>query len=122
MGRQQFTAKAIETGLTKRQSNRIYEAGALRYGQLVSTVTQYNRDLVGVWPKFLGSIAGLDQLTAEAIQRNQSLATLFGSQDYCAVDSCTSVLSPAAYLCDLLLWLRDHPQSGQTALDVADSR
>ena len=52
----------------------------------------------------------------------QSLATLFGSQDYCKVDSCTSILSPAAYLCDLLLWLRNHPQGGHTALDTLDGR
>ena len=55
-------------------------------------------------------------------QRDQSLATLFGSQDYCETDDCTSVLSPAAYLCDLLLWLRNHPQGAQTALDVLDGR
>src|SRR4029079_5676475 len=46
---------------------------------------------------------------------DQSLATLFGSQDYCAVDGCTSVLSPAAYVCDLLLWLRNHPLTGTSA-------
>src|ERR1035438_1763868 len=58
----------------------------------------------------------------QAIQQDPSLATLFGSQDYCATDDCTSILSPAAYLCDLLVWLSKHPQGTQTALDVLDSR
>ncbi len=70
------------------------------------------------WDSFRTSMQPVQQ----AIQRDQSLATLFGSQDYCATDDCTSVLSPAAYLCDLLLWLRNHPQGAQTALDVLDSR
>ena len=64
----------------------------------------------------------LTEPVQEAIQLDPSLATLFGSQDYCATDDCTSILSPAAYLCDLLLWLRNHQQGAQTALDVLDSR
>lgn len=109
MGKQQFFTKATNAGLTKREANRVFQAGAQRYASLVSLVTQHNRDLVGIWPRAMGSTSDLDQPTAEAVQRDESLATLFGSQDYCAVDSCTSVLSPAAYLCDLLLWLRNHP-------------
>jgi hypothetical protein len=55
-----------------------------------------------------------------AIQRDQSLATLFGPQDYCACDDCTSLLSPAAYLCDLLHWLGERPakDTAKTALDI----
>src|SRR5262249_37811139 len=57
-------------------------------------------------------------------KRNPSLANLFGPQDVCAVDSCTSLLSPAAYLTDLLLWLRNRRQTGalQTALAVLLAR
>lgn len=70
----------------------------------------------------MGQLSDLNGLTQQAVQKDQSLATLFGSQDYCATDDCTSILSPAAYLCDLLLWLRNHQLSGYTALDVFDSR
>ena len=111
MGRQQFFTQATAAGITKREANKVYNAGAQRYASLVSLVTQYNRDLIGIWPKGIGLTTELDEPMSEAIQRNQSLATLFGSQDYCATDDCTSVLSPAAYLCDLLLWLRNHPLS-----------
>jgi Tc toxin complex TcA C-terminal TcB-binding domain/ABC toxin N-terminal region/Neuraminidase-like domain/Salmonella virulence plasmid 28.1kDa A protein len=109
MGRQQFFTQATAAGLTKREAKTVYNAGTQRYANLVSIVTQYNRGLIGIWPKGVGSTTELDEPMTKAIQRNQSLATLFGSQDYCATDNCTSVLSPAAYLCDLLLWLRNHP-------------
>jgi hypothetical protein len=124
MGRQQFFNSATSAGLTKHEANKVFQISAQRYAGLVSLVTQYNRDLIGIWPKAIGSISELDQPIADAIQRNQSLATLFGSQDYCAVDDCTSVLSPAAYLCDLLLWLRNHPLQGtfSTALDALFNR
>ena len=112
MGRQQFFVKVTDAGLTKRQANRIYENGAQRYANVVSLVTQLNRGFVGEWPAAIGSTAALDDPTANAIQRDQSLATLFGSVDYCSGSECTSVLSPAAYVCDLLLWLRNHPLTG----------
>ena len=112
MGRQQFFTKATRAGLTKREANRIYDVGAQRYAGLVSLYTQLNRGFIGLWPRALGSTSELDDPTAEVIRRDQSLATLFGSQDYCASEECTSVLSPAAYLCDLLLWLRNHPLAG----------
>ena len=122
LGQQQFFVKATKAGLTKREANQIYRAGAQRYAGILSLYTQFNRDAVGVWPSVVGQTSDLNQPIQQAVQRDQSLATLFGSQDYCEVDDCTSVLSPAAYLCDLLLWLRNHPQGAQTALDVLDGR
>jgi len=37
----------------------------------------------------------LNNAMQEAVRVDPSLTTLFGSQDYCAVDDCTTVLSPA---------------------------
>jgi len=122
MGQQQFFIKATQAGITKRQANQIYRSAAQRYAGTLSLYTQFNRDVIGVWPSAIGQTSSLDQPTQQAVERDQSLATLFGSQDYCQIESCTSVLSPAAYLCDLLLWLRNHPQGAKTALDVLDGR
>ena len=122
-GRQQFFLVATQAGLTKPEANRVYNAAAQRYAQSVSLYTQFHRDSLGLWPKAIGQTSDLNGPVQQAVQRDQSLATLFGSQDYCETDDCTSVLSPAAYLCDLLLWLRNHPQAGnKTALDALDAR
>jgi hypothetical protein len=122
LGQQQFFLKATAAGLTKPEANQAFQAAAQRYANVVSLYMQFNTDSVGLWPAGLGSLTAFNQASQQAIQRDQSLATLFGSQDYCATDDCTSILSPAAYLCDLLLWLRNHPQGSGTALDVLDSR
>jgi len=122
LGQQQFFTQAVASGLTKPEANQAYQVAAQRYASLVALYMRLNADSVGVLPKGLGQISGLTGLTQQAVQRDQSLATLFGSQDYCETDDCTSVLSPAAYLCDLLLWLRNHRQGGGTALDVLDAR
>ena len=122
LGQQQFFLKATAAGLTRPEANQAFQAAAQRYANIVSLYTQFNRDSIGIWPKAMGQVPEPDEPVQEAIQLDPSLATLFGSQDYCATDDCTSILSPAAYLCDLLLWLRNHQQGAQTALDVLDSR
>ena len=122
LGQQRFFRQATAAGLTKPEANQAFQAAQQRYANLVSLYLQFNRDSIGVWPQAMGQLSNLDEPVQQAIQRDQSLATLFGSQDYCATDDCTSILSPAAYLCDLLLWLRHHPQGTQTALDILDRR
>ncbi|MGH7573648.1 MAG: neuraminidase-like domain-containing protein, partial [Longimicrobiales bacterium] len=56
------------------------------------------------------------------------ISSLFGAQDFCACEHCRGVFSPAAYLTDLLSFLRDQPaaQDGSfadgTLLDVIEAR
>jgi hypothetical protein len=64
-------------------------------------------------------IVGIPQQAAkDAAQRASVLAyptldDLFGSVDYCECEHCRSILSPAAYLVDLLTFL-DHPVNGMS--------
>jgi hypothetical protein len=122
LGRQQFFVEATKAGIAKRDANRIYSTSVQRYAGLVSLYTQFNRDAIGIWPRSIGKIADIDQPMADAIQRDQSLVTLFGAQDFCTTESCTSILSPAAYLCDLLYWLKHRITAGQSAFDVLNGR
>jgi hypothetical protein len=124
LGSQQFFTQAVAAGLTKVEANRIFHTASLRYASVISSLLQLNRDAIGIWPSAIGSTSAFDDPIQQAIKRDESLATLFGSQDYCATDECTSVLSAAAYLCDLLLWLRGHTLTGAfpTALDALFAR
>src|SRR5580693_3459849 len=122
LGQQQFSLKATAAGMTKSEAERAFQVAAQRYASVVSLYTQFNRDAVGILPKAMGQGLNGNEAVRAAIQRDPSLATLFGSQDYCATDFCTSILSPAAYLCDLLLWLHNHKLSNGTVLDVLDNR
>jgi hypothetical protein len=122
LGQQQFLNKAVTAGITAKEAAQIYQTAAHRYAQVVSLYMQFNRDAAGVLPTAMASATPSPSSINSVVQVDPSLATLFGSQDYCAIDDCTSVLSPAAYLCDLLLWLKNHPQSVGTALDVLDRR
>src|SRR5260370_17622392 len=44
-----------------------------------------------------------------------TLESLFGSMDFCACDVCRSVLSPAAYLVDLLQFIDQEPSAAEKA-------
>ena len=122
LGQQQFVTQAQAAGLNPHVANQVYASSGHRYAAVVGTFMQYNRASQNLWPKALGDQRDLDGPMQTALQTDPSLSTLFGSQDYCATTDCASVLSPAAYLCDLLLWLRNHPQAAGTALDVLDRR
>ena len=56
--------------------------------------------------------AGLPAANASDVLAYPTLEVLFGSMDYCACEHCRSILSPAAYLVDLLLFL-DRPGNGR---------
>ena len=58
-----------------------------------------------------GASPGVIQPVAESVKALPNFTTLFGSQSLCACEHCGSVLSPAAYLVDLLDFL--NPKSGQ---------
>jgi len=122
LGQQQFLVKATAAGLTEPEATRAFQAAAQRYASVVGLYTKLNTDSIGVLPKAIGQFSDYNTKVKAATDRDPTLATLFGSQDYCATDDCTSILSPAAYLCDLLLWLRNHPQGSKTVLDVLDGR
>ena len=122
MGREQFFLQATNAGISKRQANKVYNTGVQRYAGVVSLYSQMNRDAVGIWPSSIGDTSSLNGVIADTVAKDQSLATLFGSQDYCEVDSCTSILSPAAYLCDLLYWLKARMTGANSALDILKLR
>ncbi|HEX8922100.1 MAG TPA: neuraminidase-like domain-containing protein, partial [Pyrinomonadaceae bacterium] len=77
---------------------------------------------------FRTALSGIDlhvlSGSAPAMKDIPNLQTLFGSIDYCACNECRSVLSPAAYLVDVLEFLRQRssPTSDGSVLDLLFAR
>jgi hypothetical protein len=57
-----------------------------------------------------------DDKVSEVIDSSPTLRKLFGALEQCACDPCLSVLSPAAYLADLLKFIDASPISGQESM------
>ncbi|WP_409340424.1 neuraminidase-like domain-containing protein [Paenibacillus sp. MBLB4367] len=58
----------------------------------------------------------------ELIKQFPTMESLFGSMDYCECEHCRSVLSPAAYLVDLLQFIDTEPETWKTFLARWDER
>jgi pSer/pThr/pTyr-binding forkhead associated (FHA) protein len=76
----------------------------------------------GQLPLTGGQPDGAGSGSAAVIAAGPTLEELFGSLDYCQCDDCRSILSPAAYLVDLLDFLDNPPGSPGNPLDVLLSR
>jgi hypothetical protein len=65
----------------------------------------------------------LSNTAAEQIKQIPDLETLFGSMDLCECEHCRSVYSPAAYLVDILYFLKDRTKkAGKSPKDVLFER
>lgn len=106
LGRRQIASILTGHGLSPIEANRVHQVAHMRHAASMAMMIQYNTALSGIYPAATGPAAPFGEPIESAIKRNPSLANLFGSQDTCAVDPCTSILSPSAYLADLMLWLR----------------
>lgn len=81
----------------------IYKKAELRNALVV---VRYLELLSAVRSPRMAVLENLD-LDTSPVPGIPDLETLFGSLDFCQCEHCRSVLSPAAYMVDLLAWIRD---------------
>jgi hypothetical protein len=126
----------------KSQAARIYAVAEQTYSLALSVATRFNAGYIGVSPIAVGgplapgptpSVPGPSPAPAPApspapgppaptLDGQPNLATLFGSFDFCACLHCRSVMSPAAYLVDMLQFLSHRITAGTSAKDVLLAR
>ncbi|NEZ67447.1 hypothetical protein D0962_32610 [Leptolyngbyaceae cyanobacterium CCMR0082] len=100
---QQFLDRVKGTDLNAAEANLVY-----RKAQQITAVTQNlltitsQLDSIPLIHALSGSQENRETAKADLIRRFPGLNTLVGSLDYCECKHCRSVLSPAAYLVDLL--------------------
>ena len=117
LGERQFVARTAAAGIAAAESEAVFANAEHLYATALSLLTQNHSGFRNVWPAAMGDTSALQSAAGQAVKTNPTLQTLFGPQDFCAVDPATSVLSPAAYLTDLLLWLRNRdPAAAYTTL------
>ena len=105
----------------------VYERALSVNGRSLLLYAGLNDAKNGITPRAIGGsehAASMAQLEAGLIKQVPDYAELFGAMDICQCEDCRSVLSPAAYLVDLLQFLaKPTPNSAQqTPLDVLLAR
>lgn len=103
-----------EAELTYNKANEVYSAS-------LGIATTY---ITGQTLPNVYSITGKVRKEQNATIAYPTLEELLGNMDYCACDHCKSVLSPAAYLVDLLQFidLEDIPHSKANPIDTLKAR
>ncbi len=114
-----FTTSMIAQGATKTAAQRVYQRAGQTYAMTLARIAEFNIQFNGVIPATILNSAPNSE-TAQQLKDYPNLQTLFGSLDFCSCDECNSVLGAAAYLVDLLLFLKNRPANtaGSTAKDV----
>src|SRR5579859_725321 len=119
---QYFISDMVANGATTTEARRVYQRAAQSYALVVSRIAQYNAQFNRATPAAMISPILTNDLT-EQLQDYPTLRTLFGSLDYCSCAECASVLGAAAYLVDILLFLKGrHTNSGTTLRDTILAR
>ncbi|TVQ06948.1 MAG: hypothetical protein EA361_18945 [Bacteroidetes bacterium] len=108
----QISGPTIATEVLRNASRRYQEAQLLHLG------------LRDFWIDRPWVIPGIDFSPSEPSSELPEWATLFGSAGFCQCEHCRSVNSPAAYLADLLQYLKRAPQalSGQYLHEIFRQR
>lgn len=107
------------------EAERIYKVAVKRSVAATKIQTNYNPAVNNIGTQVFQD----SPINQTQVDDNPSLDVLFGSQDYCACTHCQSSFSPAAYLVDLLTFLKQTDVyddlgtvTGQTAWDVLQVR
>lgn len=125
IGREAFVAKFtsildnIEGKAGVDHAECIYEIASVKHSASFMMMQQFgqafaktNTNVISQHVAEIGSEEGL-----------ADLETLFGTLDYCSCKHCRSVYSPAAYLVDMLAWLKNRDAGGgQSGLDLLLAR
>ena len=111
-----FAPELGEGELGKTRARAVYDRASQVYGMTVSLLTKFAPAFTKVGLRTAYDGPGLPEGAPE-------LEALFGAMDFCSCERCRSVFSPAAYMVDLLQFLRQQPGIGSDdALAVLQAR
>lgn len=102
-GSEQFKSLLAEE-LSEGRSEKIHEQALALQAVSIGLMGYLQPMLFGVTPAVMQSFKD-DPKAREMIRNDPTLRKLFGALEQCACDPCMSVLSPAAYLADLLKFI-----------------
>jgi len=117
MGRAPFLAQMTKPLGSASLAKMAYARAQMTYATALMTFARYNQAFNGT------SVAALAPTNASssALQGMPDLQALFGSLDYFQCEDCQSVYSPAAYLVDLLQYLKGFAASGTGVTSALDA-
>ncbi|WP_223595660.1 neuraminidase-like domain-containing protein [Neobacillus bataviensis] len=107
-GKKRLTDMLAKQGVEAKQASALYEQSKLRYMQILGYLMNFRSDFHAGSPQAISKQTYTTEEIQETVGDIPDLETLFGSQDFCQCEDCQSLYGPAAYLTDLLRFLKEH--------------
>ncbi|HEY1009115.1 MAG TPA: neuraminidase-like domain-containing protein [Daejeonella sp.] len=107
-GRESLAKMMKDKGVDDKQIYRLYEASKFQYMQVIARFTDFRGELHRNTPAAIIPYTFKNAEIQAVLGNIPDLETLFGSLDYCECDHCKSLYGPAAYLTDMLRFLKEH--------------
>ena len=120
-GRTRFVKLLTAAGATRSAARAIYARATQAHATTLALLGNYNSAFTSVAPSAVAqplAAATLQPMLASF----PNLQSLFGANDYCSCEHCRSIHGPAAYLVDILQFLKQRTASPGTARDVLFAR
>lgn len=108
MGKDRVASLMKSNGVDEKQIYRLYESSKMQYMQVLARITDFRREMYKDTPAAIIPHTYTATEIQEVLGDIPDLETLFGSLDYCECDHCKSLYGPAAYLTDMLRFLKEH--------------
>jgi Tc toxin complex TcA C-terminal TcB-binding domain/Neuraminidase-like domain/Putative peptidoglycan binding domain/Salmonella virulence plasmid 28.1kDa A protein len=124
MGKSRFV-QDTSSKMSKTTAEKIYANAELKHAVVLARLLEYNLDVNGVLPKAILPPVTPGIIKAKNIEQDfPSLKGLFGSLDFCDCEHCKSVYGPAAYLVDLMAFLKERraKEAGKNVKDIMFKR
>ncbi|HSR16819.1 MAG TPA: neuraminidase-like domain-containing protein, partial [Ignavibacteriaceae bacterium] len=122
-GKDRLMSKMTAKGVDPKHVHHVYEASKMQYMEVLARITDFSREIHRDTPAAIIPHVYNKTEIQETLGDIPDLETLFGSLDFCDCEYCRSLLSPSAYLTDMLRFLKEHDslilQNGET-LTVKD--
>ncbi|MGH8490977.1 MAG: Tc toxin subunit A [Gammaproteobacteria bacterium] len=120
-GRKRFVDTLTAAGATRSAARAIYARATQAHATTLALLANYNSAFTNVAPSAVAqplAAATLQPMLASF----PNLQSLFGANDYCSCEHCRSIHGPAAYLVDILQFLKQRTAASGTARDVLFAR
>lgn len=101
-----FDKFAAKSKLPGKSAERVYEAAKVTVGSVAATFGSILDLLRGHFGSLLVGNSGPQ--IADLFAKMDGFSDLFGSQDFCDCQHCNSILGPAAYFVDLMMFVEQH--------------
>lgn len=123
-GRENLKKLFHSKDLSENHTTQVYEYAKIQYLQVLARLIEFSPQTNDGTPAAITPAIYSKSEIQEALGDIPTLETLFGSMDYCACEHCQSLYSPAAYLTDLLRFLRQHlaKDNSKTVKDILFER